>query len=59
MRQRLDCTIIGDAMIDVALPLSDIEDIYCLSQGGVINTEICSNPSLVCQYQCNLGSVSI
>jgi len=32
--------VVGDAMIDISLPLSDIEDIYSLSQGGVTNTKM-------------------
>ena len=40
MRQRLDCAIVGDAMIDIVLPLSAIKDVYALSQGGVTNTKM-------------------
>jgi sugar/nucleoside kinase (ribokinase family) len=34
----IDCTIIGDAMIDVVLPLTDVQDITSLAEGGVTNT---------------------
>ena len=44
MRQRLDCAVVGDAMVDIVLPLSAIEDIYCLSQGGVANTKMRLSP---------------
>ena len=40
MVKNIDCTVVGDAMIDVLLPLSDIEDIHRLSQGGVTNTKM-------------------
>ena len=40
MRKRIACTVIGDAMIDVVLPLSNIRDISSLSQGGVTNTKM-------------------
>lgn len=39
-----DCTVVGDAMIDILLPLSGIEDIYSLSQGGVTNTKMRLSP---------------
>ncbi|UCB42577.1 MAG: carbohydrate kinase family protein [Dehalococcoidales bacterium] len=35
----IDCTVIGDAMIDVVLPLSDAQDITSLAEGGVTNTK--------------------
>jgi sugar/nucleoside kinase (ribokinase family) len=34
----IDCTVIGDAMIDVVLPLTDVHDIASLAEGGVTNT---------------------
>ncbi|HEY32336.1 MAG TPA: carbohydrate kinase family protein [Dehalococcoidia bacterium] len=34
----IDCTVIGDAMIDVVLPLTDVQDIASLAEGGVTNT---------------------
>lgn len=36
---KLDCTVIGDAMIDIILPLPDIENPNCLLRGDVFNTE--------------------
>jgi len=44
MKKRIDCTVIGDAMIDVVLPLSDVQDIYTLTQGGVTNTKMKISP---------------
>jgi hypothetical protein len=35
--QKLDCTVIGDAMVDILLPLS--EDLDQLTLGGVVNTK--------------------
>jgi len=35
----IDCTVIGDAMIDVVLPLTDVQDIASLAEGGVTNTK--------------------
>ena len=35
----IDCTVIGDAMIDVVLPLTDVQDITSLAEGGVTNTK--------------------
>ena len=40
----IDCTVVGDAMIDILLPLSGIEDIYFLSEGGVTNTKVRLSP---------------
>ena len=40
MKKNIDCTVIGDAMVDVVLPLSGISDINSLSQGGVANTRM-------------------
>lgn len=37
--QNIDCTVVGDAMIDVVLPLTDIQDITSLAEGGVTNTK--------------------
>ena len=34
----IDCTVIGDAMLDVVLPLTDVQDITFLAEGGVTNT---------------------
>lgn len=34
------CTVIGDAMIDILMPLPGIKDIHYLSQGGFVNTEM-------------------
>ena len=38
------CTVIGDAMIDIILPLTGKKDVYCLSQGGVVNADITVSP---------------
>ena len=40
MKKKINCTVIGDAMIDVVLPLTNVKDIYSLSQGGVTNTKM-------------------
>lgn len=40
MRHRFDCAVVGDAMIDILLPLSGIEDLHSLAQGGVTNTKM-------------------
>jgi sugar/nucleoside kinase (ribokinase family) len=40
----IDLLVIGDAMVDVILPLSDIDDIRSLSQGGVTNTRMSISP---------------
>lgn len=37
--REIDCTVIGDAMIDIILPLPDIENPNCLLWGDVFNTE--------------------
>ena len=42
--KNLDCTVVGDAMVDILLPLSGIDDFYCLSQGGVCNTRMQLTP---------------
>jgi len=44
MEKKTDCTVIGDAMIDILLPLSGIEDIYSLAEGGVTNTKMSLSP---------------
>ena len=44
MEKSIDLTVIGDAMVDVVLPLSDIEDIGSLSRGGVTNTRMIISP---------------
>lgn len=53
-----DLTVIGDAMVDVVLPLTDIEDIRSLSQGGVTNTRMSISPggaANVAYYMSKLG----
>lgn len=42
--KNIACTVVGDAMIDITMPLSGIEDIYYLSQGGALNTEMRLSP---------------
>lgn len=37
---KFECTVIGDAMVDVVLPLSGPLDIESLRQGGVANTKM-------------------
>jgi len=62
MRHRLDCAVVGDAMIDILLPLSDIEDIYSLSQGGVTNTKMSLSPggsANIAFYITKLGGSSV
>jgi sugar/nucleoside kinase (ribokinase family) len=54
----IDLIVIGDAMVDVVLPLSDIEDIRSLSQGGVTNTQMSLSPggaANVAYYMRQLG----
>jgi len=41
---KLDCTVIGDAMIDITLPLPDVKALDNLLHGGVINTEYKMSP---------------
>jgi len=59
--ENIDCTVIGDAMIDVMLPLPNIKDIYSLSQGGVTNTKmkiLAGGSANVAFYISQLGSTS-
>jgi sugar/nucleoside kinase (ribokinase family) len=54
----IDLIVIGDAMVDVVLPLSDIADIGSLSRGGVINTRMSISPggaANVAYYMSKLG----
>ena len=44
MENRIVCTVIGDAMIDIIIPLSGLEDIRNLTEGGVANTEMMVSP---------------
>ncbi|MFX1266105.1 MAG: carbohydrate kinase family protein [Promethearchaeota archaeon] len=58
MKKSIDLTVIGDAMVDVVLPLSDIEDIGSLSRGGVTNTKMIISPggaANVAYYVSRLG----
>ncbi|HEY41037.1 MAG TPA: adenosine kinase [Dehalococcoidia bacterium] len=58
MDKSIDLIVIGDAMVDVVLPLSDIEDISFLSQGGVTNTRMSLSPggaANVAYYMSKLG----
>ena len=60
--KNIDCSIVGDAMIDILLPLSDIEDIYSLSQGGVTNTKMSLSPggsANIAFYITKLGGSSV
>lgn len=52
---KLDCTVIGDAMIDIVLPLPDVEDFDNLLQGGVINTEYKISPGGTANVAVNLS----
>lgn len=59
--KNIDCTVVGDAMIDVVLPLPNIKDIYSLSQGGVTNTKMkisAGGSANVAFYISQLGSNS-
>jgi len=61
MKKKIDCTVIGDAMIDVVLPLSGIKDLHHLSQGGVTNTKVRISPggaANVAFYISRLGGTS-
>lgn len=61
MEKNIDLIVIGDAMVDVVLPLSDIEDIGSLSQGGVTNTRMSLSPggaANVAYYMNKLGGRS-
>jgi len=61
VEKSIDLTVIGDAMVDVVLPLSDIEDISSLSQGGVTNTRMSLSPggaANVAYYMSKLGGRS-
>ena len=40
MNKKIDCAVIGDAMIDIMLPLSGIKDLQSLALGGVTNTKM-------------------
>ena len=42
--KKVDCTVIGDAMIDIVLPLPHIPDVGVLSKGGVTNTRMVMSP---------------
>jgi len=57
MKKSIDCTVIGDAMVDVVLPLSNIEDIYSLSQGGVTNTRMRLSPGGAANVAFYLGKL--
>lgn len=62
MRHRLDCAVVGDAMIDILLPLSNVRDIYSLAQGGVTNTKMSLSPggsANVAFYITKLGGTSV
>lgn len=39
MYPKFDCTVIGDALIDILLPLNGMADITSLQKGGVVNTK--------------------
>lgn len=43
MNKKIDCTVIGDAMIDIIIPLST-ENINYLHHGNIINTESITSP---------------
>ncbi len=61
MEKSVDLIVIGDAMVDVVLPLSNIEDIRSLSQGGVTNTRMSLTPggaANVAYYMSKLGARS-
>jgi len=58
VEKNIDLIVIGDAMVDVVLPLTDIEDIRSLSQGGVTNTRMSISPggaANVAYYMSKLG----
>lgn len=60
--KNIDCSVVGDAMIDILLPLSDIADIYSLSKGGVANTKMRLSPggsANVAFYITKLGGNSV
>ncbi|MFC2067156.1 carbohydrate kinase family protein [Chloroflexota bacterium] len=38
--KNIDCSVVGDAMIDISLPLSGIENVHSLAQGGAANTKM-------------------
>jgi sugar/nucleoside kinase (ribokinase family) len=56
--KNIDLMVIGDAMVDVVLPLSDIDDIGSLARGGVTNTQMIISPggaANVAYYMNKLG----
>lgn len=58
MEKNIDLIVIGDTMVDVVLPLLDIEDIRSLAQGGVTNTRMRISPggaANVAYYMSKLG----
>jgi sugar/nucleoside kinase (ribokinase family) len=60
--KNVDCTVVGDAMIDISLPLSDVKDIYYLAEGGVTNTKMRLSPAgsaNVAFYVTKLGGGSV
>lgn len=62
MEHRFDCSVVGDAMIDVLLPLSTIRDFRSLSHGGVANTKMQLSPggsANVAFYVNSLGGSSV
>lgn len=60
--KNIDCCVVGDATIDILLPLSDTEDVYSLAQGGVTNTKMSLSPggtANVAFYITKLGGNSV
>jgi len=60
--KNIDCTVIGDAMVDVVLPLDNIKDVPSLFQGGVTNTKMrlsAGGSANVTFYITQLGGTSV
>lgn len=57
MGNRIVCTVIGDAMMDVIIPLGGLEDIRDLTEGGVANTEMTVSPGGAANVAVHIASL--
>ena len=58
-REKLDCCVIGDAMIDILFPLSDTEDLNYILHGGVISTKSTISVGGVANVATNLTQIML
>lgn len=58
MSEKIDCTVIGDAMIDITLPLDDAKSLEYI-HGGVINTSFKISPGGTANVAVNLSDLGL